>query len=579
MFKPKAQTNLNVESVIVPSRNGLNFGASQQIHFDIPRNIGFANLKNARIVTSILVDTVPNSTAPPLIPDRIAGAHCFIERVNIRSNGVLLEQLDNYNVYAKLYNSASWDSGIENKRTRIEGCMKSNRIQDSPYHVTAQAVTTNTASTSVIRSVPRQVEIPLLGGIFQYDSIWPIGSIPLEVEIILARAEEVLSLPDSAGGTDTTERAPLAIRANPSTTTFTQGIRCVTTAGGPDTFVDLTTAQAACYGPNGGGNQSSLDVNQNPISTCPLKPGMQVRFTADAANANLTAAAVAGTLTITNIIVQANGVLRVNLNAAVDAGAAANPILSVLNVNGGNLNSVAPTYQWQNPRLLIPKVVPPPQFASAMMEAIMKNKFSIDVNSYVNYRNAIVGTTTTSTSIIPADLSRVKAILSVPIDQNNLDRLDRRNALCPNHMYAQNYQYQINNNLQPSRLVQVGRESFGVPADWFSGAWEVTKAIPYDYGLGNCLGAVHGYELHKALEAADIPVHNLKFITQPENQNGCYAIGRILGPYGTSANLMGISSIIYINYDGGNNNLKLLNNYVSHIRSFVLGPSGAQVIY
>ena len=350
----------------------------------------------------------------------------------------------------------------------------------------------------------------------------------------------------------------------------------------------LTAAQASCYGPIGTAAAFGIssDPNQNVLSCCPLKTGMSVCFTADTANANLSAAALeGGGMTIVNIQITAAGAVQVNLSGAIDTAGgggalAANPILHVTSrATGLALSGVAANYVWNNPRLIVPKVVPPAQFAEAMMMAIMKNQYSVDVCSYVNYRSAIVGTTTASTSIIPADLSRVKSILTVPIEESNKNRGDRRNALCPALMEGQSYQYQINNKMQPSRLVSLARENFGIPSQWFVNNWEVTKAVPYQYGLGNCLGAVHGYELEKALEAANIPVHNISFITKNETQNGCWALGRTLGSYGATSNLMGISAIVYINYSGGNANLKLLHNFVSHIRSYAVGPGGVTVLY
>ena len=577
MFRPKnSAVNLNVEKVLVPCRNGLTFGPSSQIVFDIPRNIGFANLKNARLLTSVRIDATPNSVEPAYIPDRIAGANIFIERCTIRSNGVLLEEMSNYNLYAKLYNSASWDTGIENKRTRLEGCMKSNRIQDSPYHIGNAPLADAAAGVAAnnLRSVERQVELPILGGIFQKDIAWPLGEIPLEIEIILARAEEVLGLPDSAGG---------GTRIN-VVGDQVGGIVCANTAGAAGTNIQISAAQTAVYGPIGAGNELSTDANQNVVSCFPLKIGQLIRLTATAATAaRLTALATNGTMTITAITCNA-GAFNITTSGAIDIGGGAGGVaagvrLSTIDANGVALSGNAQTYRWSQPRLIIPKVVPPPQWAAAMMQAVVKGQYSVDVTSYINYRNAIVGTTTSSTSIIPADLSRVKAILSVPVDEVGKERVDTRNGTMGGYMGAQSYQFQINNNLAPSRLVQLGREAFNNPADLVSGAWGQTKAIPYEYGLGSNTGGVHAYELEKAIHAANIPLRNLTFITKPAALNGCWALGRVLGPYGTSANLMGISSILYLNYDGSNANLKLLHNYVAHIRTFAVQPGGVQVIY
>ena len=577
MFRPKSEAvQVGVESVLVPCRNGTNFGPSQQLYFDLPRNVGFANLKNARILTSIRLDPNDDGTAnnavAPYIPDRMAGAQIFVDRCIIRSNGVILEEMNNYYLYAKLHNCASADSGIENKRARLEGCMKSNRIIDSPYHVpnqaVANAVQVTVAANNTIRTVDRQVEIPLLGGIFQNPKSFPLMAMPLEVEIILRPASECLNTLEGAGGS--------------------LGLPCADQpeAGGPpaipvvQAFVDITPGAAAQWGPVGadGGQTLSTDPNSNIVSCCPFKAGQLCRFTQT--NAGGAASLVAGNQRITAI--EQNGVnfrITFGVNIFLAGAGAGNNATGVrilqTDANGALLGNIAPTYQWKNPRMIVPKVVPPPQFAQAMARSIQKGKYAIDCLSYIDYMTAIPGAVTNSTNIIPADLSRVKAIISVPVDQSATNSLDSRNNNMGLHLAAGDYQFQINNILQPSRRVDLLREAFNAPAD--QGAFGQTKAVP-SYSVGSNLGAIHGYELEKALQAAGIPVRNLSFITKDSQQMGCWALGRTLGPYGTSTNLQGISSVLYLNYSAAGN-LKLLHNFVSHIRTFEITPAGVVVRY
>tara|TARA_R110000744_G_scaffold1639_3_gene5846 strand:+ start:772 stop:2508 length:1737 start_codon:yes stop_codon:yes gene_type:complete len=578
MFRPKSEAvQVGLESVLVPCRNGTNFGPSQQLYFNLPRNIGFANLKNARILTSIRLDPNDNGTAAtasaPYIPDRMTGPAIFVDRCIIRSNGVILEEMNNYYLYSKLHNCASADDGIENKRARLEGCMKSNRIIDSPYHVPNQAVANGAqvtiAANNTIRTVDRQVEIPLLGGIFQNPKAFPLMAMPLEVELILRPAAECLNTLEGAGGS--------------------AGLPCVDQpqAGGPpavptaQAFVVVTPGAAAQWGPIGadGPNTLSTDPNSNIVACCPFKVGQLCRLTGNNANQSIAAAAVAGSA-ITAI--EQNGAdFRITFGINVlEAGAGAGNNATGIRIfqtdaNGALLGNNPPSYQWNNPRMILPRVVPPPQFAQAMAKSIQKGKYAIDCLSYIDYMTAIPGAVTNSTNIIPADLSRVKAIICVPVDQSAANSLDSRNNNMGQFLSADNYQFQINNILSPSRRVSVAREAFNVPAD--QGAFGQTKAVP-SYSIGSNLGAIHGFELEKALQAAGIPCRNLSFITKDSQQMGCWALGRTLGPYGTSTNLQGISSVLYLNYSAAGN-LKLVHNFVSHIRTFEITPAGVVVRY
>ena len=562
MFRPKSESvSVGVESVLVPCRNGLTFGENQSVTFEINRNLGFANLKNARLLTSIKVDTVNNSTAAAYVPDRIAGAQIFIKRCTIRSNGVVLEELNNYNLYAKLYNSASWDVGCENRRTRLEGCMKSNRIQDSPYHVPNRATAEDVNVAGIIRSVERQVEIPILGGIFQNNTAFPLMAMPLEVEIILAKATEVLNVLDLGDNINCDDIG----------------------AGAAQATINLKDAQVFAIAPYENTTKTlAMDPDTNLNYCFPWKVGQNVRLTATNQATCLTADAISGALTIASMqFVKASGRYTLTLSGNVNIlnQAVSDLQLHSVNTSGAILQGNTPNppnYRWSNPRLVIPKVVPPPKFAQAMAESIQKGNFSLDVVSYIDYMTAVDGNNTSSTNIIPADLSRVKAIISVPVDQSNRDSLISKNAMMGGYMGAESYQFQINNNLQPDRLVDLKREGHNAPAD--ENNYNKTVAVP-PWALGSNVGAVHVYELEKALGSANIPMRNLTFITKTAKQDGCWALARSLGPYGTSANLMGISSILYLNYDGSNTNLKVIHNYVSHIRTFNITPSGVLVSY
>ncbi len=577
MFRPKSEAvQVGVESVLVPCRNGTNFGPNQQLYFDLPRNVGFANLKNARILTSVRLapddDGTAGQASAPYIPDRIGGAQMFIERCTIRSNGVVLEELNNYYLYAKLHHSASGDDGVENKRARLEGCMKSNRIIDSPYHVPNAAVTNATqitiAGNNTIRTVDRQVEIPILGGIFQNPKSFPLMAMPLEVEIILRPADECLNTLEGAGGA-----AGLPCEDQPQDGTPVPVAQ---------EYVVVNGNNAAQWGPIGAdaGQTLSTDPNNNIVSGCPFKVGQFCRLTGENNNQSIDATIAGAGRAITAI--EQNGTefrISFGVNVLVAGGGGGNQATGIrifqTDANGRLLGNNQPNYQWKNPRLIVPKVVPPPQFAQAMAKSIQKGKYAIDCLSYIDYMTAIPGAVTNSTNIIPADLSRVKAIISVPVDQSETTSLNSRNNNMGQYLNASNYQFQINNILSPDRRVDLEREAFNTPAD--QAAYGVTKAVP-PYALGTNLGAIHGYELEKALQAAGIPCRNLSFITKDSQQMGCWALGRVLGPYGTSQNLMGISSVLYLNYSAAGN-LKLLHNFVSHIRTFEITPAGVVVRY
>ena len=56
-------------------------------------------------------------------------------------------------------------------------------------------------------------------------------------------------------------------------------------------------------------------------------------------------------------------------------------------------------------------------------------------------------------------------------------------------------------------------------------------------------------------------------------------IGLSTGSLVISQNLMGVSSILYLDYIDGTGPLKLLNNFVVHIRTIQLTPEGVMLRY
>ena len=149
MFQPKSDAvSLGYDSMLIPCRNGLDFGENNQVVWDIPRNVGMAQLKDARVLVDININ---GSAGAPLVqPDRIVGGNSFFDRITIRSSGRVIEQLDSYNVFAKVHYSATDDEGVMNKRSLLEGCAPSYRVYDNPFasinKVETQAVAINNAN-------------------------------------------------------------------------------------------------------------------------------------------------------------------------------------------------------------------------------------------------------------------------------------------------------------------------------------------------------------------------------------------------------------------------------------------------
>ena len=553
MFRVKnSSMTMGYDSIKIPCRNGLVFGENQQIVFDLGRDIGIANLKNACIEMDININ---GSASAPLVQlNRVNGASSIINRISIRSNGRLLEQLDNYNLYAGLHYSASHDNGIMNKRSVTEGCAKSYNIQDNPFVTQNEAAATGVVLNNVSQCwkyIDRKVQIPILGGIFQSAKSMPLMAIPLEVEIILEKNVRCLmSEPLNSDGIDCEDVGAVAT----------------------DT---IKLDETAKYGVVGTGNELATDPKLNPKANLPFRVGQVVLVEATGGAGTVTNAGVA---TITEINDDGAGKLTIKFAGNINTNTLTGVTISA--TNAGALIDASQTinYQVKQPRLIVPKIIPAPAFTRAMSAAIAKGAYAFDIVSYTDYQQSINSSTTRSTTIVPADLSRVKSILSVPQELEGIDLINNMKAQQGRYMSAESYEYQINNRMVPSRLVDLSREDHG---SWTEGVYDYIN-VP-SWANGSSLGAVHTYEVEKALQDSGIDVRNLKFLGKTKDANfsdGYYVIGRTLGPYGMSENLMGVSAILYLNYKTiGAPSLKLLHNYCVHIRTIQLGPGGVSLRY
>ncbi len=579
MFRVKSDgVKMGIDQIRIPCRNGLNFLENTQIHFDITRDVGFADLKNAFIEAEININGSVNAPCAQIY--RNVGASAVINRLVIRSQGRLLEEMNDYNLYANLKYLASEDEGILNKRSRLEGCAKSYRIAQNPW-VTQNGVNVGTAFTDVNdtwRYVDRKVQIPLnCSGVFNKDQAHPCLAVPLEVSLLLERnarcmivnpEDVVFELEDSAGATDT---------------------------------ASLKTATQIKYGLQNAAAQYPTDEHLNVVSNLPLRVGQRVLIKKTGGAGNL---ANAGQCNITSINISAAGVVEIEFGnadgTAVDFtdGVTTGLSLQVLNDDGSLFSNSATAngitvvpqtinYQVKNPRLVVPKVIPSPEYTSAISTAIAKGKYAMDIYSWVNYKQAIPGAVSNSATIIPADLSRAKSILSVPVEQASLDAFNLLNNIQGKYLNATQYEYQINNKLLPDRPVPLSREingQFGTGAETADGVTVNYISQPDNAG-GSVLGGLHTYEVEKALMDAGIDVKNLNFLGKTQNttatglHDGYWLVGRSTGPYGTSQNLMGISTNLYLDYVDGTGPLKLLNNFVVHVRTIQLTPEGVMLRY
>ena len=593
MFQPRSDAlDIGIDAVKIPCRNGTSFGEDGIVRFELPRSLGFAQLSNAYLEMEVDL-TNPNNTPaqnaaqPPMMLERQQGASCLINRCSIRSSGRLIEQLEGYNVFNNLAYNATNTNGTMNKRSRLEGCAPSYQIIDNPYTTTNKVISPITNAQYQIvgpwvagalnnanvcwKPVRRKVCLPLNTGIFNSPNAFGLAMMPLEVELILEKSLRAMRICNYGDGSVSV-------------------VGTSTAGAGWERRVVRVDARARYNGIGGivpvplnsGINALEGEQNLNQVNNFPFRVGQVVRL--DGADA------VAGNYPIQSIAVgeaggAAAGYILVKFAVDVTAGAGGVVNIHSLDGNGAPLaEHGAFGYRVHNPRLVVPKVIPPPETVNKMYEAMSRGAVSQDIVTYTLYDNAIPATQTTSTNIISAELTRAKAILSCPISQSNLDNVNNSNAFCSQYLDANEYFFQLNNKLAPDRNVQLAREVN--PNIVLIG--NATDNVRSPFQLGTRPEGFHVFEIEKALRSGDIKLKDLRFLTQNASANhnftatepGAWCVGRSLSANsGTSMNMVGKTCILYLNYRATSNMVKLLRNFVVHVRTIQFGQDGVQVFY
>lgn len=621
MFRPKSDAiKIGQDNFKIPARNGNVFSQDNIVRFEIPRNAGFVDLANTYLEMEVEL-TNPSNTAgqnaaqPMLQLDRMAGCQNLIHQLTIRSEGRVLEELRGYNVMANLHYNATLTDGAMNRRSRLEGCAPSYLPVDNPFTTTnlidnsygivpaEPPVTGLTTAANCWKPIRRKVCLPLLGGLFTNPRSHPAMVMPLEVEIILEQSVRVLRVATRGDGIVDLELQDTTIAA-----------RAPGTAAARQLFLDhpgawggLGGATAVSVVPANGVVPVSGEENISPINLIPFRVGQIVRVDGAGEITNEPGYAAGGLVrTITSVrlmdetFLAAPGLIMLTFDADMcGPGAAASTglVISQLDAQNGLLTGAGSVgYQVHNPRLVVAKVVPPPAVVQQISQAIAKGQYNQDIISWTNIDNAIPATQSVSTNILSVDLSRVKSILSVPTSQANTNLITNSNYLQGQFLHATEYEYQIDNKLQPDRRVGLVREFFPT-IDCVE-----RSAVLKKYRLGNHAGGFHRYECEKALRSSNIAVKNLNFITNnPSNYSAiagnldplgpagfnqaavepaCWFVGRSLGAgVGTSQNLVSKSCLLYLNYNPASNMVKLLRNFLIHVRTISVSMDGVSVYY
>jgi hypothetical protein len=185
----------------IPAENGTNFNENQQIRIKVDPTIGWMNPQGTSLEMKVKI-TPPtygtNITPCKLALDQIGG-QVLIKTLQVHNtDGVLLEEINNYNTMVSIKYDYETNRSIENKRALTEGSgfydhnnrgtigsSKSimNTCSNNPYFENPTSDPIDSwASTNFIEA---KIVMPIHSGILSNDKIFPNKLCPLVITLTL----------------------------------------------------------------------------------------------------------------------------------------------------------------------------------------------------------------------------------------------------------------------------------------------------------------------------------------------------------------------------------------------------------
>ena len=566
------------KSVRIPAQNGVDYIAGQEITINIDPGLKFFNPAQTYLECDIKLTppTYSSASGAALIkPTRLqldaeTGAQSLIRTVRIHdNNGVLLEEIDNYNTLVSVKYDYHSNDSIRGRRALTEGSgaydvnsrggqgttksILSNHKTNSYY---SPVSTTSPLSASWAHGdmIDAKVCIPLHTGIMSNEHIFP--------NVLMGGITITLLLEDNRYCFRQLESVMRFRKLN-----LNPLFAGIDSAG---TNLSASTAQLFCEETNA----QWLNVSQ-----CPFVVGERISMEREHTGTEVVQWTWASLPEITSIAFDTNKI-RLNFNASypVTGGALAADNWYIFSSSVASATTYNATYEVKNVNLVVQEVDAGAQYEAEMMRKMKEGgTINYDFLSFTCYKYSQLQTDRVANIRIPIENSRAKSILCVPTDSTPYSTQEVLNAsetysiekeyhpdnqtnyrLRSNRPNLEgivdnitNYQFLYNQRLQPGRRVDLTKTSSKVS-----------------------ISGQHLIELDKALSQAGITGHSMA------KYKNNFVIGRALALGNATYDARNKDFNLMVNYqqDDAPTKPHLWMCFVAHIRSIHIKNNSVQLI-
>jgi len=602
MYQPSNNMPIENYSIVQPSTQQRQFTENNICRFSIPFNsLPFFDPHNSYL--QLLMESDATSKL-----ELNGDASVLIKYLRLSVNGVVLEEIDEYNQLARLYNTYGHDESSrahsavftnDSGEGMTPGLMgnQSGGVAAVPADNTAPMNTPN-APLPVANGVKKvKMVVPLsCCGLFSNLEVVPLMALGdnLDVEIRFAPNSEVVKLYNRQASTINGEegnvgdfKTIIPVQAK----TFVDNENIITGTAGANATYTLTMPY------KGFSSAGDIPLQVGECVQLLTAIGVQGAGTPDGQSGD-TALVTDNNGAGTNLtgVVKVVSIARLATSAVVDnpnqlvlkiattdgtdtllANGAATVIalkkVRPTNHAGGEFPAaIAPTItkiQYSNVELFMQKVMPPAAYVAQLQKQLASpGGFQMDIHTWTTYKSTLLVGVSNQTIEIPAYQSRAKSVLVVPrVGQQtpalpaSMDNAITNDAVAARARYdfrgkhagLADYQFQINNGLRvPTRPVnlEVMNGSFGH------------------------LAAEHLIQITQALGSSNIGVKSIK------EAKDDFVMGRQLSKYGGTTNLNSAMRV-YVNYTSAPEVQPLAKlqpiTFVNHINRVAVNASGLQV--
>ncbi len=584
------------KSVRIPAENGTNYIANQEIRIRIDPSCKFFNPSATYLEASVKItpptyDATPSGSSTGPSPTRLqldgeTGFQSLIRDIRVHdSNGVLLEEIQNYNTMVAMKYDYQTNDSLKNKRALTEGATKHdpraqswyggiksdcNNVINNPYVGTNFDATLN-ASFKADDFIDCKVCIPLHTGILSSEKIFP--------NMLMGGITITMLLEDNARSFRQLDTAMefRNLTSNPVVELFNASDGLVNNGS----FLTTTLAEK---------NGQFLNVQQCPFVVGEVLRLVEVDYTAETVT-NIPFANASGNPEIVEIAMDGdkikltlNASVQLNHTGAVKSSTANNDLYWVSN-SVGKATSYGATYTVSDVNLIVQEVDAGAGFEQSMMKKMKEGgKIMYDFPSVTTYKYSQLSSDRVANIRLPINNERCKSIICVPTDATVYTEKEVLNAsttykIMPEALEKPNAVNIINNAdvfLRSNRPNLEGiSDSVSDYQFLYDGKLQPSRRIPLSKtSTGKSIDAQHLIELDKALSQAGITGHSMaKF-----NRN--FLIGRALALGDGVYDARNKDFSIQVNYNESTapSKNKLWLSYVFHLRRIEVSGDSIQVI-